>query len=81
MRLGNVCAINALLGQQRLSLHLSHMAHKGPRDTWLRQSPPQRGVEVRSHGTRGNTGALLGREVRSEAAGHMAAPEPSSTRR
>jgi hypothetical protein len=73
MRLGNVRAINALLGQQRLSLHLSH--------TWLRQSAPQRGVEVRSRGTRGNTGALLGREVRSEATGHMAAPEPSSTKR
>jgi hypothetical protein len=39
MRLGNARAINALLGQQRLSLHLSHMAHKEPRDMWLRQSP------------------------------------------
>jgi hypothetical protein len=81
MRLGNVCAINALLGQQRLSLHLSHMAHKEPRDTWLRQSPPQRGVEVRSRGTHGNTGALLNGKAGSGAAGRVATSEPSSVGR
>jgi hypothetical protein len=34
-----------------------------------------------SHGTRGSAGAHLGRNVRSGAAGHMAAPEPTSAGR
>jgi hypothetical protein len=33
------------------------------------------------HGTRGSVGAHLGREVRSEAVGHVVAPEPTSAGR
>jgi hypothetical protein len=40
-----------------------------------------RGGRTRSHGTRGSTGAHLGREVRSGAAGHVVAPEPTSAER
>jgi hypothetical protein len=78
MRLGNARALNARLGQQRLSLHLRPTAHREQRDMWQCQSPPQRGVGIRSRRTRGNTGALFSGEAGSEAAGHVAAPEPSS---
>jgi hypothetical protein len=37
-----------------------------------------RGGIARGHGTRGSTGTHLSREVRSETAGHVAAPERTS---
>jgi hypothetical protein len=48
------------------------------RNTWQRRSSTQKGGEVWSHGTRGGTGVHLDRKVRSEAAGHMEVPEPTS---
>jgi hypothetical protein len=56
---------------------------RGPelRDTWQRQSSSQQGGEVRGRETRGNAGAHLDREARSEVAGHVAAPEPTSAGR
>jgi hypothetical protein len=77
------------LCQQRLPLHLRLVALREPWDTWLYWSPPRRGDRVGSHGTapdpssagrrvqscgtRGSTGALLGREVRFRAVGHVVA--------
>jgi hypothetical protein len=55
--------------------------HKGPRDMWPRRSPPQPGGEVWSRVTCGSAKAHLSREVRSGAKGHVAVPEPISTRR
>jgi hypothetical protein len=52
-----------------------------PWDKQQRRSPPWHGGEDRSYRTRGNTGALLDREARSEVVGHVAAPEPASTGR
>jgi hypothetical protein len=43
---------------------------------WQHRSPSQSGGEVQSHMTRGSVGAYLNREVRSEAIGHVAAPDP-----
>jgi hypothetical protein len=40
-----------------------------------------RGDRVRCHGIRGSAGAHLGREARSEAEQHVAAPELNSARR
>jgi hypothetical protein len=40
-----------------------------------------RGGRARGYGTGGSVGAHLSREVRSEAAGHVTAPERSSARR
>jgi hypothetical protein len=56
---------------------------RGPelRNTWQRQSSTQQGGEARGHVTRGSTGAHLSKEVRSDAAGHVAAPEPTSAGR
>jgi hypothetical protein len=51
------------------------------RDMWQRRSSPQQGGEVRGHGTHGSTGAHLIKEARSEAAGHVAVPELTSSRR
>jgi hypothetical protein len=53
---------------------------RGPelRNTWRCRSSTQQGDETRDHGPRGSTGAHLSKEVRSGAAGHMAAPEPTS---
>jgi hypothetical protein len=51
------------------------------RDTWQRRSSPQQGGEVRGRGTLGSTGAHLSMEARSEAMGHVVAPEPTSTGR
>jgi hypothetical protein len=42
---------------------------------------PLRGVRAWSHGTCGNAGAYLSREMRSGAEGHVAAPELTSTKR
>jgi hypothetical protein len=39
------------------------------------------GGRAQSHGARGSAGAHLGREIRSGAAGHMAALEPTSAGR
>jgi hypothetical protein len=50
-------------------------------NTWWRQSPPQLGGGVWSCGTHGSIRALLSWEVGSIVVGHVAAPEPSSTRR
>jgi hypothetical protein len=47
------------------------------RNTWQHRSSTQQGGEARGHGPRGSTGAHLSKEVRSGAAGHMAAPEPT----
>jgi hypothetical protein len=52
-----------------------------PRDTWQHQISPQHGGEVRGHRTHGSVVAHLSTEARSEAAGHVAAPEPTSTGR
>jgi hypothetical protein len=52
-----------------------------PWDTWRCRSPPQQGGRVWDRRTRGSTGAFLSREVGSRAAGHVAAPEPSSAGR
>jgi hypothetical protein len=52
-----------------------------PREAWQHRSPPQRGGGVQSCRTHGNTGALLGREVRSGATRHVAASELSSAGR
>jgi hypothetical protein len=46
---------------------------------WQHRSPSQSGGEVQSHMTRGSVGAYLNREVRSEAIGHVAAPDPIPT--
>jgi hypothetical protein len=56
---------------------------RGPEllDTWRRWSPPQQGGGVHTYWIHGGTGALLNREARSGAAGHMMAPETSSTER
>jgi hypothetical protein len=48
------------------------------RNTWQRRSSTQQGGEARDHRPHGSTGAHLSKEVRSRAAGHMAAPEPTS---
>jgi hypothetical protein len=53
----------------------------GPQATWQHRSSAQQGGEVRSHGPHGSTGAHLSEEVRSEAAGHVVAPEPTSAGR
>jgi hypothetical protein len=50
-------------------------------DMWQCRSPPQPKDEVQSHRTRGSVGVHLSREMRSGAIGHVAAPEPTSTRR
>jgi hypothetical protein len=59
------------------------LGRRGPelRNTWQRRSPPQQGGEVRSYGPRGSTRAHLNKEVRSGAAGHVAAPKPTSAGR
>jgi hypothetical protein len=62
------------LGQLGPSLFLWSTAHWGPWDTWQHQSPPL--GEARS-GPRGSTEAHLGREARSGAEKHVAAPELS----
>jgi hypothetical protein len=53
---------------------------RGPelRNTWQRRSLTQQGGEARGHVTRASTGAHPSKEVRSGAAGHVAAPEPTS---
>jgi hypothetical protein len=43
----------------------------------VHRSPPLQGCRVRSHGTRGGTGALRIRNARSGATGHVAAPKPT----
>jgi hypothetical protein len=48
-----------------------------PRDVWRRQSPPERGDRIWSHGTHDGTRALPSREARSGAAGRVAVSEPS----
>jgi hypothetical protein len=56
---------------------------RGPelRNTWQRCSSTQQGGETLSHVTRGSTGSQLSKEVRSEAAGHVVASEPTSAGR
>jgi hypothetical protein len=56
---------------------------RGPelRNAWRRRSSTQQEDEARGHGPRDSTGAHLSKEVRSEAAGHMTAPEPTSAGR
>jgi hypothetical protein len=51
------------------------------RNAWWRQSSTQQGDKTRGHGPHGSTGAHLSKEVRSGAAGHVAAPEPTSAGR
>jgi hypothetical protein len=51
------------------------------RNTWWRRSSTQQGDEVQGHEPRDSTRAYLNKEVRSRAAGHVVAPEPSSTGR
>jgi hypothetical protein len=53
----------------------------GPWDIWQHRSSPRQGGKVRGRETRGSTGAHLGKEARSGAAGHGAAPELISSRR
>jgi hypothetical protein len=56
---------------------------RGPelRNTWRRRSSTQQGGDVRGHGSHGSTGAHFSKEVRSEAARHIAASEPTSAGR
>jgi hypothetical protein len=56
---------------------------QGPelRNVWRRRSSTQQGDEARGHGPRGSTGAHLRKEVRSTAAGHVAALKPTSAGR
>jgi hypothetical protein len=54
----------------------------GPQGTVGRVATPKpfhQGGSVWSHGTHDSAGALSRREAGSEATGHMAAPEPTST--
>jgi hypothetical protein len=44
-------------------LNLASRRGLGPQATWRHQSSPQQGGEVRGHGTRGDSGAHLCREV------------------
>jgi hypothetical protein len=62
------------------TLEPSSTRKRGPelRNTWLRRSSTQQGDEVRGHGTRGSTGAYLGRKTRSEAVGRVNVSELSS---
>jgi hypothetical protein len=53
------------------------MTYYGPRDVWQHRDPPWSGGRVKSHRTRGSTGAHLNQEMRSGAVGHVAAPEPT----
>jgi hypothetical protein len=48
------------------------------RYTWRRWSSTQQGDEARGHGACGSTRAHLSKEVRTGAAGHMAALVPTS---
>jgi hypothetical protein len=56
---------------------------RGPelRNAWQCRSSTQQGDEARGHRPCGSTGAHLSKEVRSGAAGHVAAPEPTSAGR
>jgi hypothetical protein len=65
----------------RLFFMLEARGPQGAMGHVQRQSPPQVRGEVRSHKTRGSTGAHLGWEVRSRAVGHVAVPEPTSAGR
>jgi hypothetical protein len=47
-----------------------------PQDMWQRQSPPQQRGEIRGHETCGGARSHLGREVGSEATGHVVVLEP-----
>jgi hypothetical protein len=51
------------------------------RNTWQRRSSTQQGGEAWGHMTRGSTEAHISKEVRSGAAGHVAALEPTSAGR
>jgi hypothetical protein len=53
---------------------------RGPelRNVWQHRSSTQQGDEAQDHGPRGSTRAHLSKEVRSGAAGHMVALEPTS---
>jgi hypothetical protein len=53
------------------------MTHEESCDMWEHQSPIEQGSEVRSHRTRGSTGAYLRGGAMSGAEGHVTAPEPS----
>jgi hypothetical protein len=65
------------VGQLSLSLFLRFAAHREPRGTWQRWSPPEQGGGVWCRGTHSSVGALPSREAGSGAAGHVAVPEPS----
>jgi hypothetical protein len=51
------------------------------RNMWQRRSSTQQGGDARVHGPRGSTGAHLSKEVRSGAAGHVTALDPTFTGR
>jgi hypothetical protein len=53
----------------------------GPWDTWEHRSSSHQGGEVRGHKTCSSVRAHLSKEARSEAMGHMVAPEPTSAGR
>jgi hypothetical protein len=59
------------------ALELTLIERRGsePYDTWQRRSPPQTGGQVRNHSSRDSAGVHLSWEVRSEAIGHVTAPE------
>jgi hypothetical protein len=65
------------------ALEPTSAGRRGPelRNAWRHQSSTQQGDETRGHGPRGSTGAHLSKEVRSGAAGHVAAPKPTSVGR
>jgi hypothetical protein len=51
------------------------------RNTWQCRSSTQQGGKAQGHRPRDSTGAHLSKEVRSRAAGHVTAPEPTSVGR
>jgi hypothetical protein len=62
------------------ALESTSTGRRGPelRNTWQRRSSTQQGGETQGHEPCDNTGAHLSKEVRFGAAGHVAAPDPTS---
>jgi hypothetical protein len=65
------------------ALEPNSAGRRGPelRNVWRRRSSTQQGDEAQGHGPCGSTVAHLSKEVRSGAAGHVTAPEPTSAGR
>jgi hypothetical protein len=72
----DTCEPSCVPGQLGPSLFLWSTARWGPWGTWQHRSSP---LEEARPGPRDSTGAHLGREARSGAEEHVAAPEPWDT--